>query len=332
MEKTTQGEFCFIENISKIFNQIKSGKYEGIGDDCSVIPISNEESIVVTTDMLVENSHFIRNKISAYNLGWKSLAVNISDVASMGAKPFASFMSIAIPKDIDLKWKDEFIEGYYDISKKFSTELLGGDTTSSKNDIVINITALGIIKNEDIKRRSAAKNGDLIVVTSTLGDSACGLKLLLNNIINLNLPAHLHCEAQHHKPTPHSEEGQWLGRYPINAMMDISDGISSDLTHICKASSCGARIDISRIPISKEVETICKEQNWEANTLALSGGEDYSLLFTITADNFDKISKEYQQRFNKELYVIGEITPNNKIEYIDTDNNIVNIPIGFRHF
>ena len=332
MENIEQGEFGFIENISKIFSQIKTGKYEGIGDDCSVIPISKDESIVVTTDMLVENTHFIRNKISAYNLGWKSLAVNISDVASMGATPFASFMSIAIPKEVNQQWKAEFIEGYYDISKKFSTELLGGDTTSSQKDIVINITALGIVKNKNIKRRAAAKIGDLVVVTSTLGDSACGLKLILNNLLDLNLPDHSHCESQHHKPSPHTEQGKWLGKQPVNAMMDISDGVSSDLRHICKASSCGATIEISKIPISKEVESVCLEQGWKSSEIALSGGEDYSLLFTIAKQDFEKTSNDYFEFFNQKLYVIGEITSGNEIEYVGKDSEITNIPIGYRHF
>ncbi len=325
------GEFGFIENINKLFKGINSGKYEGIGDDCAVIPISDTQSFVVTTDLLVENKHFLRKNISPYDLGWKSLAVNISDVASMGAKPFASFMSIALPKNISAQWSEEFTKGYYDISKIFSTELLGGDTTSSTNDVVINVCAMGIIENSNIKRRKDAKAGDYIVVSSSLGESACGLKLFLENIFDKENPSHKFLEQRHHHPIPHVNEGKWIGTQKIGAMMDISDGVSSDIQHICKASNVGAKIYCDKLPFGTEFIEVCTQQNWDKNTLALSGGEDYSLLMTIPKENFTNIAEQYNHLFDRDLRIIGEITNTNKIEYFEEETQI-DIPCGFRHF
>lgn len=332
MTAKSQGEFGFIDNINKIFKAINSGDYEGIGDDCAVIPISQTESLVITTDMLVEGSHFLLDKISAYDLGWKSLAVNLSDVASMGAKPIASFMSIATTKETSEQWKNEFLRGYYDLSKKHSTELLGGDTVCSNHGVVINITAIGKILNSDIKRRGEAKVGDLIVTTSPLGDSACGLKLLLSNMYDNTSEQHKYLEQKHNRPSAQIEEGIWLAKNGINAMMDISDGISSDLQHICKSSNCGARIFLGSIPFSKYFIDICNENNWDKNTLALSGGEDYSLLFTIDKKQFEIISIEYEKQFKTPLFIIGEITSQTEIEYLDNNKNSMEIALGFRHF
>lgn len=332
MQNESTGEFGFIEKIHSLFSKLNSGKYEGIGDDCAVIPINNNQSLVITTDMLVENSHFLKNKISAYDLGWKSLAVNISDIASMGAKPIASFMSIAIPKDTENNWKDDFIRGYYEISEKYSTELLGGDTTASQNGIIINITAVGICENNNIKRRASASVGDLIVVTSNLGDSACGLKLILENKLDIKNTDHIYLEKKHHAPKPHVEEGVWLGNSEANAMMDISDGISSDISHICKQSKCGAIINLNKIPYSKQISKVCQDNNWNKESMALSGGEDYSLLFTISKKYFEKTNTEYSKIFNENLNIIGEITSSQKIIYIDENGCEKNIPMGFRHF
>lgn len=332
MAVESQGEFAFIENINRVFKTINSGNYEGIGDDCAVIPISQTESLVITTDMLAEGSHFLLDKISAYDLGWKSLAVNLSDIASMGAKPIASFMSIAIPKDISQEWKEQFLKGYYDLSKKHSTELLGGDTVGSSQGVVINITAIGKINNSDIKRRTSASVGDLIVTTSPLGDSACGLKLLLADMYDSKSEQHQYLEQKHNHPTAQVEEGIWLAQNEINAMMDISDGISSDLQHICKSSNCGAKVYLDSIPLSKQLIEVCTENSWNMNTLALSGGEDYSLLFTVKAELFETMSKMYVEHFKTPLFVIGKITDKKDIEYIDSNNNKTEITVGFRHF
>lgn len=205
------GEFALIDKIRKLFGGLADenhclghGRCEGIGDDCAVIPVSDTESLVVTSDMLVEEVHFLRNCITPFLLGRKSLAVNLSDVAAMGAKPFASFLSISLPADIGTEWIDEFLRGYHDISSEFGTALLGGDTVSSPDNVVISVTAIGRAANKSIKRRSAAATGDIILVAGQLGDSAQGLIDIRNG----------NCDTAftliHNNPAPQVREGIWL--------------------------------------------------------------------------------------------------------------------------
>lgn len=310
------GEFGLIEEIKKGIT-LPNGVI-GIGDDCAVIPQKDGIETLVSTDMLIEGSHFLLDDISPYRLGWKSAAVNISDIAGMGGRCTGSFLSFALPKGMKAEWMMEFIRGYKEISAIYGCPLLGGDTTSSPGGLCISVTVLGESPAGKSIKRCNAKVGDLICVTGPLGDSGCGLQLILQGVERDDDGEHL--IAKHYLPRPRVQEGIGIAAAGANAMMDISDGIGSDLRHILKASGVGAEVDTSRIPISEEMRRKCSQLGWDPISIAISGGEDYELLFTI--------SEEGERNHAVEHYVIGKIVPGNDIKWLGGEKDYT----GFRHF
>ena len=320
MKMQQLGEFGLIDRIRKM-TSVPDPSWVGIGDDCAVIPLSPEtggapaSDLLVSTDMLVEGTHFLMEDISPRQLGWKSAAVNISDIAAMGGKPIATFLSLALPKTLPEQWMQEFMEGYNEISEKYGAALLGGDTTCSPDRICINVTVLGTCPRGKARLRSAARPGDLVCVTGTLGDSAAGLRLILGG----QKGAAPRLMDRHYTPTPRVEEGLALSCLPgVHAMMDISDGVGSDLRHILDESGVGARIDTGKLPISKELQALCSEKGWDPKELALSGGEDYELLFTMDPQETPDIP----------YTVIGEITANPTVTWEGGSRDYM----GYKHF
>lgn len=314
------GEFGLIAEIKDAFKQNKGAEaIKGIGDDCAVLPQHDGTVTLVSTDMLVEGDHFILDDISAWQLGWKSAAVNISDIAAMGGKPVATFLALAIPDRIDNAWMKEFICGYRDISLRFGCPLLGGDTTSSPAGLSICVTVLGECRKGEERCRDMARDGDLVCVTGCLGDSAAGLKIILEK--KLRDPDAAKLIEKHYQPVPRVEEGLKLAANPgVHAMMDISDGIGSDLRHILKASLKGAEIDVSTLPLSDELSRVCAREGWDPVELATCGGEDYELLFTITP--------EAESGLDVEHHIIGRITSGESLKWVGSDRDY----FGFRHF
>ena len=320
MKMQQLGEFGLIDRIRKM-TSVPDPSWVGIGDDCAVIPLSPEtggapaSDLLVSTDMLVEGTHFLMEDISPRQLGWKSAAVNISDIAAMGGKPIATFLSLALRKTLPEQWMQEFMEGYNGISEKFGAALLGGDTTCSPDRICINVAVLGTCPRGKARLRSAARPGDLVCVTGTLGDSAAGLRLILGG----QKGAAPRLMDRHYTPTPRVEEGLALSCLPgVHAMMDISDGVGSDLRHILDESGVGARIDTGKLPISKELQALCSEKGWDPKELALSGGEDYELLFTMDPQETPDIP----------YTVIGEITANPTVTWEGGSRDYM----GYKHF
>ena len=326
------GEFGFIKRFSPQFDELIKHDDYGIGDDCALLSISDAEYHLVSTDLLVEDVHFLKNKISPQELGHKALAVNLSDIAAMGGKAMYSFLSIAIPKEIDLSYLDTFMSGYYELSKTHKVALMGGDTTRSQDKLLINVTVIGQCKKADVHLRSMAKVGDIICTTGTLGDSAAGLKALLENISSNNdIDALI---KRHHTPQPRLNEGLFLSsQNGVNAMMDISDGVASDLKHILKASNIAANIYTEKLPISSLLKKVATENNWNTDMLTASGGEDYELLLTIDKNQFKKIDSDYFNHFGNHLYPIGEITEGeSEITWYKNDKIIDFNSQGFNHF
>ena len=283
-------EFGLIEKIAAMCRLLPDNGWEGIGDDCAVLP-TGAESLVVTADMLVEDVHFLRHAATAREIGRKSLAVNLSDVAAMGARPVATVLSIAVPEDAAGAWVEEFMEGYTELSAEYGTALVGGDTTASKSGVVVNITAFGFAPTENLKRRSDAVVSDVIAVSGRLGDSGAGLRDILAGRYDTKA-AHIHMN-----PIPQVAEGQWFGSQPaVHAMMDVSDGVASDLRHIMERSCVGADIDLEAVPTDYDLRT------------ALCAGEDYKLLLTVAADEFAAVAAAFESRFGRPLYNIGRIT------------------------
>lgn len=286
-------EFGFIDHIRKLFAALPSNGFEGIGDDCAVLAVGGGESLVFTSDLLTEEVHFLRRATSARELGRKSLAVNLSDVAAMGARPVATLLSLALPADAANGWAEEFIAGYRELSEQFGTALVGGDTTRSAAGITINVTAIGRAADAHLKRRSAARAGDIVLVGSELGASGAGLRDIVAG--RYDTPQ----AAAHRNPTPQVAEGIWLGaRDEVHAMMDLSDGLASDIRHILESSSVGAEIDTERIPVAPGADL----------RTAACAGEDYKLLLTAAPDAAPHLMADFLARFGTPLYPIGRIT------------------------
>lgn len=300
------GEFGFIAGVAKKFTSLIPQDFMGIGDDCALLPLGEEYDYVITTDLLVENVHFLMDRISPEELGSKALAVNLSDLAAMGAQPVGSFLSIGFPPTTELSVVERIMDGYHHLSAGTATPLLGGDTTSSPNGILINVAVVGRCPKGTAKLRSTAKPGDIICVTGFLGDSAGGLKVLLDGLAPS--PLHDALVSSHHNPRPHLQEGSWLAACKgVHAMMDISDGIASDLLHIVKASKVKAEIELSALPVSDRLQEASKLNGWNIDWLATSGGEDYVLLVTIDPTEFAIVSERFRNQFAFDLYAIGTI-------------------------
>lgn len=314
MDLSGLGEFGLIELIRERFASIPSHGCEGIGDDCAVLPLNTTESMVVTTDLLVEDIHFLRDRITPEQLGRKSLAVNLSDVAAMGAAPVASFLSLSLPPGVTGVWIDAFLAGYHALSTQFGVPLLGGDTTSARDRLTVSVTAIGRAENTHLKRRGDAKPGDRIFVTGYLGDSAQGLQDMLSGRDTPFI-------ALHNKPEPFVNEGIWLGgRNEVHAMMDISDGIASDLLHILQMSGVGAEVSLDMIPTNTPIE------------LAVAGGEDYKLLLTADVGAAARLTEDYKAKFGEPLYEIGRIVAGEEIRWLDRGNPVLLEYEGFAHF
>lgn len=326
------GEFGFIERFSLLFKDLVKDTEVGIGDDCAIIPANDHEDWLITTDLLMEEVHFLRNSITPVQLGYKSLAVNLSDIASMGGTPVGSFLSMAIPEDIEVEYLDDFMKGYHQLSAAYQTPLLGGDTTRSVKYLAINICAIGKCAKGKARKRNMAKTGDAICVTGYLGDSAGGLQVLLNKLTSS--ANHDYLLGKHHQPEPRLKEGLLLAGDPaVHAMMDISDGIASDLKHILKASGVSAKIRTELLPLSRQLIQTAKEQNWNALELAVGGGEDYELLFTVEENKFDSLNKKFQNELGKPIIKIGQILPGNpEILWFNEDKEINLSGTGFNHF
>ena len=316
LKDSTQGEFALIDKIKSLSAAVPEGVV-GIGDDCAVLPQKDGIQSLVSCDLLVEGEHFILDRIALRDLGWKSAAVNISDIAAMGGKPTGTFLSLCLPDSLGEDDILEFIEGYNDLSSRFSCPLLGGDTTRGRL-LCINVTVLGECPKGGAVLRSGARPGDLICVTGCLGDSATGLELILSG--STSAPHYQYLKARHYLPCPRVQQGMAIAKAGASAMMDISDGVASDLRHILKESSVGAEVDCKAIPMSAQMLQACEAAGLDPLEKALCGGEDYELLFTIGEQELKKLEIEH--------YVIGRINSSGTLAWKGSDRDY----LGFRHF
>ncbi len=312
------GEFALIDKIKQLCEVLPTNGFEGIGDDCAVFDMGGGDSLLFTQDMLIERVHFLREGISPYELGAKSLAVNLSDIAAMGGRAIATLLSISIPSDLQGDWIEEFVRGYRDLSAEYGVALIGGDTTASKGDFAISITAIGRCESGRVKRRSAARVTDVIATTGRLGASGAGLEAILRgDLTDVNA-------AIHRSPKPRMAEGEFLAAEceGVRAMMDISDGVASDLRHILRLSCVGGEVELRDVPIA------------EGATLrqALCSGEDYELLMTIEAERFEEVARRYEARFGERLYPIGRIVSGDDIVWLEGGEVLTSDFRGFTHY
>jgi thiamine-monophosphate kinase len=320
------GEFGLIARIAERVSH-RSGVEVGIGDDAAVTRPTDGYLTLITTDMLVEGVHFDLSMCTPEALGRKSLSVNLSDIAAMGGESRFFLLSMAIPPSFPVAFLDGFTKGMLERADEFGVSLIGGDTCSSKGGLVLSITVVGEQRPERIIRRSGARPGDLIFVTGTLGDSALGLEML-----KLGEPEGFAAE-RHLDPLPRVREGLALAAALLpTAMIDVSDGLAADLGHILANSGVGAKLHVQKIPLSPFFRKKCLPLTDEALSLALAGGEDYELLFTVPPSRADEVYPLIAT-FGTEVTLIGEITAGSGLSLLSEEGREFTVAKkGFNHF
>ena len=275
--------------------------------------------------MLVEGIHFNREFITAWQLGYKAIAVNFSDIAAMGGTPTNILISLAIPSDIDVDFMVQLYDGMKYLTKKFKANIIGGDTVASLQGLVINVTVLGTVPLPLVKYRSGAKNGDLVVVTGDLGSSAAGLEILLNKYEQEQYEILV---KKHLMPFPQLNYGEIIANY-ANSMNDISDGLASEANEISTASEVGIMLRENKMPVLKETKEVAKVFQKDVLDYVLFGGEDYQLVFTITPEKLTKLQGELN-----DLTIVGEVCSSfNGVKLERNDGTIIDIKSkGYNHF
>jgi thiamine-monophosphate kinase len=314
-----------IELAKKYFYKENKDVIKNIGDDCAVVNGTNSNQLF-TSDILIEDTHFLFDKIPPYLLGWKSLAVNISDIASMAGNPKYALLSLGINEKINVDWINNFYKGISDCADKYNVNVIGGDTVKSNKSIVINITLTGTT-NKPIYRDNI-KSGNLILSTGYLGLSGAGLWCIKNSIENAL------CIESHYKPIPRIKEGLFLANNTKElSMMDSSDGLFKSIETMCEQSNLGAEIYYKNLPIHNSLKHISSISNIPSENFILFGGEDYELIFSVNENDFNNIKKLYKNLFNFELNVLGNFTDTHKNIYLNKDNNkIILKDQSFSHF
>ena len=302
-------EFSIIDTY---FNRKNANSVDlGVGDDSALLTPPPQQQLVICADTSVAGRHFPLDT-HPHAIGWKSVAVNLSDIAAMGAKPHSILLALSLPQ-IDHHWLKNFSQGLYDCCDQFGVSLIGGDTTQSPH-LTITVTALGWIETGQAVTRAGAQVGDLICVSGTVGDAAFALQ-------HMGHPLQKRLDY----PTPRCQLGQQL-KGLASSMIDVSDGLAQDLGHILKASGVGAVLQLDQLPVSSDIAKLEQEKKWQ---LALAGGDDYELCFTISPQNYHLLA---QQKLDVNLTIIGKITQNLGLTFLQNGIDYSIQFHGYQHF
>jgi thiamine-monophosphate kinase len=326
------GEFGLISHLTQHFEVKQASTLKSIGDDGAVLDFKDKK-VVVSTDLLIEGVHFDLSYMPLKHLGYKAVVVNLSDIAAMNAKPTQITVSIAVSNRFPLEALEELFEGIAMAAKIYKVDVVGGDTTSSQKGLIISITAIGEANGEEIVYRNGAKNGDLLVVTGDLGSAYMGLQVLerekqvfqVNPNNQPDLDNYTYLIERQLKPEARTDIKDLLAKLEVKptSMIDISDGLSSEIIHIGKQSNVGCNLYEEKIPVDPQFINVCEEFNIDSTTVAINGGEDYELLFTIALEDFDKI------KANPNFTVIGHMTQESEGTHLITRAN-TKIPLKAR--
>jgi len=306
------GEFGLIEHLTKQVEIRQPSTLTGIGDDAAVLDFNGEKA-VVSTDLLIEGVHFDLAFMPLKHLGYKSVVVNLSDVCAMNAVPTQITVSLAVSNRFPLEALEELYAGIILAANRYNVDIVGGDTTSSQKGLVISVTVIGQAKENEIVRRNGARDNDLVVVTGDLGAAYLGLQVLerekqvfqVNPNTQPDLENYSYLIERQLKPEARTDIRTLLEKLGVHptSMIDISDGLSSEIIHLCRQSQTGCNIFEDKLPLDPQSISTCEEFNLDASTVALNGGEDYELLFTIPLEDYAKI------KANPDLTAIGHMTP-----------------------
>lgn len=305
------GEFGLIEHLTKDFSPKLKSTVKAIGDDAAVLDFKDKQTLI-STDLLVEGVHFDLAYMPLKHLGYKAVMVNLSDIYAMNGTATQITVSIAVSNRFPVEALEELYAGIQLASKIYNVDVIGGDTTSSTSGLLISVTALGVAEKDEVVYREGAKPNDLLVLTGDLGAAYMGLQVLerekevfkANPNAQPDLDQYTYLIERQLKPEARKDIPPLLKKLEVRptSMIDISDGLSSEIIHLCKSSKMGANLFEEKIPLDPAVISVCEEFELDSTTIALSGGEDYELLFTISQNDYDKI------KGNPHLTVIGHMT------------------------
>ncbi|KGO90362.1 thiamine-phosphate kinase [Flavobacterium suncheonense] len=318
------GEFGLIDHLTKQFEIAQPSTLKGIGDDAAVLDFKNKK-VVVSTDLLIEGIHFDLAYMPLKHLGYKAVSVNVSDICAMNAKPTQITVSIAVSNRFPLEALEELYAGIALAAKVYNVDVIGGDTTSSQKGLLISVTALGESDENEIVYRKGAGEKDLLVVSGDIGAAYMGLQVLEREkqvfLVNPNnqpdLDNYTYLIERQLKPEARVDVREILEKLEIKptSMIDISDGLSSEIMHLCKQSKVGCNLYEDKLPLDPQLINVCEEFNIDSTTVAINGGEDYELLFTIKMDDYDKI------KGNPNFTVIGHMTQESEGMHLVTRAN-----------
>ena len=306
------GEFGLISHLTKHFEIAQPSTLKGIGDDAAVLDFKDKK-VVISTDLLIEGVHFDLAYMPLKHLGYKSVVVNVSDICAMNAKATQITVSVAVSNRFPLEALEELFAGITLAANEYKVDVIGGDTTSSQKGLIISITAIGEAHEGEIVYRSGAKPNDLLVVTGDIGAAYMGLQVLEREkqvfLVNPNsqpdLDAYTYLIERQLKPEARKDVRTLLHALEVHptAMIDVSDGLSSEIIHLCKQSNVGCNLYEDKLPLDPQLISVCEEFHLDSTTVAINGGEDYELLFTVAMEDFEKI------KGNPNFSVIGHMTP-----------------------
>lgn len=331
---TERGLIAAIRRRATAADAARAAVRVGIGDDCAVLEPSPGCLLLATTDLLLEDVHFRRRYAEPADLGWKALAVNLSDIAAMGGRPRWALVALACPLDTRPEEVAAFYDGTLTLAGEHSVTIVGGDTAASPAGWIVNVTLLGETPRAPVLR-STARAGDVVAVTGPLGRSAAGLAILARPEAP-EVPADLLAEATaaHLRPSPRVKEGEWLAAAGgVTAMIDLSDGLAADLAHIAEESGVAARVDVSRLPLDPSTRAVGRALGLDPLAWATGGGEDYELLLTCDPSALDRLTEGLAGATGARLTAIGQIgTGPSGVRFVDVEGREVTVAAGFEHF
>ena len=309
----TIGEFGLIRTLEHHCHHLQSDVIQGIGDDAAILRTQPNEALIASTDLAIEGIHFDLSFESYQDVGYRTAVANISDMAAMGATPKFLLVALAVPPSTAVQGLKDLYRGFKEPCRRYNISVVGGDTSSSQSGIFLCMTILGQVKANHALKRSGAKIGDRVYVTGTLGDSKAGLQILQRRAIQKNANAPRAYESflikRHLRPTPRPAIGQQLAKSRwAHGAIDISDGLSGDIHHLCKASGVGVELWASHLPLSRQCATYAEAHGLSPIELALEGGEDYELMFTVPPRHQPKMVT-LSKTFKTSLTCIGKIRP-----------------------
>ena len=302
------GEFGLIDRIRAQLPAHGSGVLVGVGDDVAVLRGEADKVWLATCDVQVEGAHFLKEHIDPRDLGWKALAVNLSDVAAAGGLPRYALVSLGLPRGLEVAFVDGLYAGMREEAQEFGVEIVGGNLSRSRLGLFIDIFLLGEAPQENVMLRSGARAGDLVLVTGSLGDAAAGVALLLSP--ERSTAYRRAACLRRDRPVPRVREGALIGSSHLaTAMIDVSDGLAGDLGHICERSGVSARIVAGALPVTEDNRSLSREHAGDEWHLALHGGEDYELLFTAPPARAEELAGRITRETGTPVSIIGEILP-----------------------